>query len=115
MIYVNTISPKSKILKKLLLHKTLHYSYTKTKYNDKEEITNNTFITYIETLLNGTNNPALIQERKLNLDTEAYENKIYTNVYKPLARREIDFHDNNSYWKTSIKDKINWFPFPTIR
>ena len=31
-----------------------------------------------------------------------------------LKKKEIDRHDSDLYWPTSIKDTINWFPFPTI-
>ena len=37
------------------------YSYIQTKYNDKEKIINNTLITYVESLLDDINHPALIQ------------------------------------------------------
>ena len=53
--------PTSNTFKKLLLHKNLHSSYIQTKYNDKEKIINNTFITYVEPLLYDINHPALIQ------------------------------------------------------
>ena len=48
-------------LNKLLLHKSLHYSYIQTEYNDEEEIINNTFIMYVETLLYDINHPTLLQ------------------------------------------------------
>ena len=47
---INTIPSTSNTLKKLLLHKNIHSSYIQTEYNDKEEIINNTFITYVEPL-----------------------------------------------------------------
>ena len=43
-----------------------------------------------------------------------YEKKIDDNVYKSSAKKEIDHHDSNSYWPTSIRDTIEWFPFLTI-
>ena len=90
----------------MLLHKSLHYSYIQTEYNDKEEIINNTFITYVEPLLNYINNPALIQEWKLNPDAAAYKNKIDANVHKLSTKKEIGRHDSNMYWPISIKDTI---------
>ena len=33
---------------------------------------------------------------------------------KPYDKKEIDCHDSNLYWPTTIKDKIQWFPFITI-
>ena len=86
MICINTITSASNTLKRLLLHKTLYYSYIQNIYNDKELIINNTFITYLEPLLDDINNHALIQEWKINIDAVAYENKIYANVYKPSAK-----------------------------
>ena len=56
----------------------------------------------------------MIQKWKLNLDAAEYENKIDSDVYKPSAKKEIDCHDSDSYWPTSIKDTIQWFTFITI-
>ena len=61
MACIKTIPSTSNTPKKLLLHKCLHSSYIKTKYNDKKEIINNNFITYVEPLLDDINHPALIQ------------------------------------------------------
>ena len=61
MTCINTITSTSNTLKKFLLHKNVHSSYIQTKYDDKEEITNNTFITYVEPLLNDINHTSLIQ------------------------------------------------------
>ena len=60
-------------------------------------------------MLNDINHPALIQEWKKNIDASSNENKIYADVYKPSDKKEIYFHDSNSYWTTPIKDKIQWF------
>ena len=114
MTCINKSSSTSNTLKEFLLYKSLHYSYIQTKYNDKEEIMNNTFIVYVEPLLDDINNPALIQERKVNIDAALYENKIDANVYKPSSKKEIDHHDSDSYWLTSIKDTIQRFTFLTI-
>ena len=73
MTFINTIPSISNTPKKLLFHSSLHSSYIKIKFNNKEEITNNTVITYVETFLEYINNPALLQEWKLNLDAAAYE------------------------------------------
>ena len=61
MTCINTIPSTSNTLEKFLLHKSLHYSYIQTKYNDKEKAINNTLITYVESLLDNINHPALIQ------------------------------------------------------
>ena len=76
MTCINTIPSASNTLKKMFLHKSLHSSYIQTEFNEKHEIINNTFITYVEPLLKDINYPALIQEQKINFDAEAYE-KIY--------------------------------------
>ena len=69
-----TIIPSiSNKLKKLLLQYDFYSSYNQTKYIGEEEITHNTFSTYVEHLLNYINYPALVQEWKLNLDAPAYE------------------------------------------
>ena len=40
--------------------------------------------------------------------------KIDDNVYKPSDKKEIDCHDSNLYWPTSIKNTIQWFHFLAI-
>ena len=74
----------------------------------------NTFSEYIVPLLKDINHPALLQERKLNLDAAAYEKNIDGNMYKTFDKKEIYRHDSDLYWKTSIKDTIQWFPFLSI-
>ena len=32
----------------------------------------------------------------------------------PSNKKEIDHHDKMTYWPTSIKEVINWFPFLDI-
>ena len=114
MTCINKIISTSNTLKKLLLHKILHYSYTKIEFNEKEEIINNTFITNFELLLQDINHPAFLQECKLNLDAAVYEKEIDANLYKPSDKKEIYRHDSNLYWPTSIKDTIQWFTFLAI-
>ena len=36
------------------------------------------------------------------------------NMHKPSDKKEIDHHDSNLYWSTSIKYTIQWFPFLSI-
>ena len=64
-------------------------------------------------MLDDINHPELIQEWKLNLDATVYEKNIDANVNKNSAKKEIDCHDSDLYWPTSIKDTIQWFPFLT--
>ena len=73
MIFTTEILSISTTLKKLWIQSDLNSSYNQTLYNDKQEIINNTFIIYVEPLLDDINHPALVQEWKLNLDTVAYE------------------------------------------
>ena len=56
----------------------------------------------------------MIQEWKLNPDAEAYERDIDANMSKPSDKKEIDCHDSDLYWTTTIKYTIQWFPFITI-
>ena len=114
MTCITNISSIPNILKKLFFHSSLNSSYIKTEYNDKEEIINITFITHVEPLSNDINHPALIKEWKLNLEAVVYEKKIDADVYKPSSKKEIDHHDSNSYWPTSIKDTIQWFTFSPL-
>ena len=70
-------------LTRLWLQSNLHSSYIKIKYNDKGEIVNNIFSTYVEPLLNDINHPSFLQYWKINIDAAAYENKMDSIVYKP--------------------------------
>ena len=77
-VYVMTcttaIPSVANTLNKLLLQYDLHPSYNQTEYIGEEKIIHNIFITYVETLLNYINHPALVQEWKLNIDAPSYEN-----------------------------------------
>ena len=74
----------------------------------------NIFSTYAVPLFKGINHPALFQYWKLNLDTAAYGRNIDANMSKPSDKKEIDCHDSDLYWPTSIKDTIQWFTFIAI-
>ena len=82
-----TIPSILKNLKKLWLHSSLHSCLFKFNYNGKEESINNIFSTYVEPLLNYIIHTAFLQEWKLNLDVEKYDNQINANLYKPLAKK----------------------------
>ena len=71
----------------------------------------NIFSAYVVPMLKDINHPALLQEQKLNLNAEAYEINIDANMSKPYDKIEIDLHNSNLYWPTSIKDTIQWFTF----
>ena len=73
MTFINTITSTSNTLKKLLLNKSLHSSYIQIQFNEKEEIINNIFSSYVEHSLKYINHPELPQKRKLNLDATEYE------------------------------------------
>ena len=80
----------------------MNSSYIQTIYNGKQESINNIFSTHVEPLLNDINNPALVQECKINLDAAAYE-KIDAKANIPSYKKEIDRHDRNTYWPISTK------------
>ena len=73
----------------MLLQKSLHSLYIQTKYNDKEEIINNTSIKYVEPLLDDINHPAFIQEWKRNLNAAAYENKYMLTCIKIQQKNKL--------------------------
>ena len=35
------------------------------------------------------------------------------NMYKPSEKKKCNRVDSDEHWPTSIKKKIQWFPFPT--
>ena len=95
MICITTIPSILNTLKKFLFHSSLQYSYIQTKYNYKEESIKKIFSTYVEPLLNDNNNPALLQEWKLDIYAAAYENQIDAEIYKPSAKGGIYHHDSD--------------------
>ena len=76
MICTTSITSISNILNKLWIPSDLNSYYNKTIYDYREESINNIFITYVEPLLDNINHPALVEERKVNIDAEAYENNL---------------------------------------
>ena len=76
MTFTKSIISISNTLKKLWIHSDLHSYYIQTIYSGKEEIINNVFIKYFETLLDDINHPELVQEWKLNHDAAAYEKNL---------------------------------------
>ena len=68
MTCINKITSISNTLKNLVVNKSLHYSYIKKESNDKNEMIINIFSAYIVPLLKDINHPALLQERKLNIN-----------------------------------------------
>ena len=74
MTCIITIPSTSNTLKKFLLI-FFHYYYIQKEFNEKEEMINSIFGSYAEPLLKYINNPALLQEWKLNIDAAAYGKK----------------------------------------
>ena len=97
-----------------MVNKCFHSSYIQREFNDEKEIIINIFSAYVVPLLKYINNPALLQERKLNLDAALYEINIDANMSKPSDKKEIDCHDSDLYWPTKTKYTIQWFPFLSI-
>ena len=36
------------------------------------------------------------------------------NMYKPFEKKKFNLVDNHKHWPAAIKNKIQWFSFPTI-
>ena len=83
-----------------MVNKILHSCYIQKEFNDKKLIIINIFSAYVVSLLKDINDTALLQQRKLNIDAEAYEKHIGAVVSKPYDKKEIDHHDSNFYWPT---------------
>ena len=52
----------------------------------------NIFSEYVAPLLKDINNPALLQEWKLNIDAAEYEKNMDANMSKPSGNNKIDRH-----------------------
>ena len=87
MICINTVTSTSNTLNNLVVNKSLHYSYIQIELNDKNEMIINIFSAYVVPLLKDVNNPALIQEWKINIDASAYETNIDANMSKPSDKK----------------------------
>ena len=61
------------------------------------------FIDYLVPIINDPYHPALIEERKQNINAAAYENNLNTDVKIPSIKKKIDRNNKNEYWPTSIK------------
>ena len=92
MIRFTIITSTSNTLKNWSVNIFFHYFYIKKEYNGKKETIINIFSEYVEPLLKGINHPALIQERKRNLDAEEYKRNIDANLYKPPKINEFNCH-----------------------
>ena len=60
------------------------------------------------------NHPEFLQERNLNIDAADYDRNIDAKLYKPSDKNKFNCHNSEDLWSTSIKYKIQWFPFLTI-
>ena len=72
------------------------------------------FNTYVTPQIREINNPAFLQEWKLNIDAAEYENNMKANMYKPSEKKKINRVDNHKHWPASIKETIRWFIFLAI-
>ena len=65
----------------------MHSYYIQTILNDKEQSINNIFIKYVEPLLDDINNPALVEEWKINIYATVYQTKLDAKVNKPSDKK----------------------------
>ena len=72
------------------------------------------FSTYVAPQIKEIHFPELLQEWKINLDTAEYEKNMKANMYKPSEKNKFNSVDSDEHWPTSVKMKIQWFPFPDI-
>ena len=57
----------------------------------------NIFSTYFSPQIKEIHHPALLQERKLNLDAEEYENNMKANMYKPSEKKKFNRVDSEEH------------------
>ena len=69
MVHYITITYAANNLKIITICYCLHTEFSSTYYNDKGNVFRNIFGQYIKPHMNEIDNPTLIQEWKLNLDT----------------------------------------------
>ena len=61
--------------------------------------------------MDNIDHPALIEERKQNIDAAAYKKNLNKDVKIPSIKKTIDCNDKTEYWKKIIKESLNWLPF----
>ena len=72
------------------------------------------FSTYVAPKLKEIHHPELLQEWELNLDAAEYKKNMRDNMYRPSEKKKFNCVDSDEHRPTSIKNKIQWFPFITI-
>ena len=63
------------------------------------------FSTYFTPQIKEINHPAILQERKLNIDPAEYQRNMVEN-YKPSEKNKINRVGNHKHWPASIKETI---------
>ena len=81
---ITTITSTSTTLKNLYIGKEYHSSYLTDIYSERKEIMNELFKKYITPQLKEINQPAILQEGKLNIDAKEYEKNMlhYSKPYE---------------------------------
>ena len=114
MVCSTTVTSTSNTPKNLLLNKSFRSSYIQNEFDDRKEYIIYIFSVYVEPLIKEINHPSLLQEWKLNIDAAEYVRNIYANLYKASEKNKFNCIDSDDYCPTSLKDKIQWFPFLII-
>ena len=73
MLCKTTIISTSNTLKNLFISSDYHESYSTEKFNTEKEAMSRLFIKYVTPQIKEIYHPAIIQERKLNIDAAEYE------------------------------------------
>ena len=77
------ISYVSNTIKKLYIQKNMHFIYKQDFYKDKKKEIDELFIEYLVPIMGDLDHPALIKERKQNLDAAPYEKNLNQYVKIP--------------------------------
>ena len=67
----------------------MHLIYKQYYYKDKQKKIYDLFIEYIVLIMEDLDHPALIEERKKNLDDDAYENNLNQDVKIPSIKKKL--------------------------
>ena len=88
MLCKTTIISTSNTLKNLVISSYYHSAYSTEKLDTEEQEMCRLFSTYVTPQIKEINNPAIIQEWKLNIDAAEYK-KIWLNQIYPLIKRKL--------------------------
>ena len=87
MVKNEAIPAVANTLKQLHIQNDMHMIYNKDFYKNKDKEIHESFIEYLVNNLVDLDHPVLIEERKQDIDADAYEKNLYKDVKLPSIKK----------------------------